>query len=115
MLIFEPLKKMRTTILRKFPTIYINHILPVDFMTITQYHNSLYENIADLAVALATHLTTLAILIDLQLITVFNHLSAAVTKKKVGKWSFCLKKANHGCKRRRFNQSCWFRLVWPGG
>lgn len=106
---------MRITILQKLPTIYIDYILPVDLMTIMQYYNNLYENITVLTVALATHLTALEVLIDPQLITVSYHLSAVLTKKKVGKWNFCLKKANHGCKRRRFNQSCWFRLVGPGG
>jgi hypothetical protein len=50
---------MRITILQKLPTIYIDYILPVDFMTITQYHNYLYENITVLTVALATRLTAL--------------------------------------------------------
>jgi hypothetical protein len=59
MLIFEPLKNMRITILQKLPTLYIDYILPVDFMTITQYHDYLYENITVLTVALATHLTAL--------------------------------------------------------
>ena len=93
MLIFKPLKKLRIAILKKLPTIYIDYILPVDFMTITQYHDYLYENITDLTVALATHLTALEILIDFQFLPGVLSLIGSFDEKKSGQVEFLLEKS----------------------